>query len=933
MKASHILLIAALIVGVAGIVPVSAELTTVSEGGVVFVGEEGLAFSGVAAGTTICWFASGDDPLIDAPSATYVCQGPGMEVISPATFQTRTGNWYLQGTNTVAINVLMPAIDVRIYNSATATEMTDGIVIKEGTAMTFRLDSNLYEGILSRPNYGAGDATGIKVVVVDAGGTVYTALCNDATLSISSLINLFPSTVQYYLPGNSASPTAIAPNWYLDLPDYPTGTYTFYAQVNLNSLRDNLGKVTGVTESEEKTLDIVNDFVNIDTNKNSIIRNNDFSVTITGRPDEYYVLWVTGTHNITAPNTAPYIKANQNGVIIADVIAGAYTFDGTTTVASDVCQVAPASGSYYARVKLSDSGSRTIGFGTESSANIQTYTIRTDYYTGVAPAAEDILSNTTEITVEKGDVTITASGKTTFAMGEEIVLSGGNTDSDGTWLFITGPNLPIKGGSIEDPFTGVITGGFLDSMALWTEESVMADDTWEFKWNTKGISLTPGTYTIYAVNTPTNNNDLEACDAIYDTLTLTLTAPQLTVSMPRHSFTPGETININGTAGGTPTVGVAIWILGDNYLNQITESISDTGSFAYELNSYPMGEGQYTVFVQHPMENDMFDIDLQSNNPAAGQTAVVRPILDAVNIIGFLPSRFIISGPGSLKYPAVADALEAELSAPAIDDTYIREEFIIGTPWIAVDPIPDQNQGDTVVITGTSNLPAGEEISISGGLAGTGASALYGTTNVIDGGGFNNTWTYSLDTTGFFAGTYNLSIISTGIEAEETAQFTLLKQEPSTITITRTLSQGWNLISVPVNNATMRSEGALYPTAFFYDTGTAEYQSVSLSALSPGTGYWVGAYADTNITYAGNALDELSMAASDGWNMLGTLSMETATSSLQPDAGLITSVYAYNPEQRIYFAPGILTPGSGNWVDATEACTIALTSSPPEGPA
>ena len=930
MKASHILLIAALIIGVAGIVPVSAELTTVAEGGAVFVGEEGLTFAGSPAGTTICWFAPGDNPMTDAPSATYICQGAGNEVISPATFQTRTGNWYLEGTSTVAINVLMPAIDVRVYNSATNNEMTNGKAIKEGTSTTFRLDSNLYEGIISRPYYGAGDATGIKVVVVDPDSTTYTALYNDETRNTSYLTNLFPTTVQYYLPGNSVAPTTLAPNWYLDLPDYPTGTYTFYAQVNLNNLQNNLGTVAGVTKSEVKTLDIAKDFVNIDSNKNSIIRNNDFSVTITGRPDEYYVLWVAGTSNISAPDTVPYIKANQNGVIIADVIAGAYTFDGTTTVASDVCQVAPASGSYYARVKLSDSGSRTVGFSTDATTNIQTYTIRTDYYSGVAPAAEDILSNTTEVTVEKGDVTINASGKTTFAMGEEIVLSGVNSDSDGTWLFMTGPNLRSSGAPLSDPTDGVVTGGSLNSNPVpgsWTPENVGADNTWEFKWNTKGISLSTGTYTIYAVNTPTNNDDLEPCDAIYDTLTLTLTAPQLTLSMPRHSYTPGETIHINGTAGGTPTAGVATWILGDNYWYRSSESVSETGSYACELNSYSMGEGQYTVFVQHPMENDMFDIATMYNFPCAGQISVTRPILDP-----FAP-LFILSGPGSLKYPAVADALEAELSAPAIDDTYIRDEFIIGTPWITVDPIADHNQGDTIEITGTSNLPAGEEITFSGGMAGTGASALYGNTRIVDGGGLNNTWTFSLDTTGFFAGTYNLSIVSTDIEAEEDTQFTLLKQEPSTITITRPLSQGWNLISVPVNNATIRSEGALYPTAFFYDTGTAEYQSVSLAALSAGTGYWVGAYADTNITYAGNALNELSMPASDGWNMLGTLSMETSASSLQPNAGIITSVYAYNPEQRIYFAPGILTPGSGNWVDATEACTIDLTTTPPEGPA
>ena len=504
MKVFHILFGAILFIGMAGIAPVAAELTTISQGGVAFVGEEGLTFlnGGVAvpAGTVLEWYASGDTPGISVPSATYTCQGTGNEVIAPSIFQTRTGNWYLSGTATAVIKVLMPSIDIKAFNSATAEDMTNERVVKTNTYITFRLDSNIYEGIMSRPNYVAGDITGIKVILVDEEGTVYTALFDyDIFLTTSALTNLVPTTSQFYLPSSSAVATTLSPNWALDLPDYKTGVYTFYAQVNLNNAKDNVGTVTGVTKSNVYTLEVGKDDVKVEANKDTVVRNNDFSVTITGRPNEYYVLWVKGTSSITAPDTAPYIKSNQDNVFVAGSAqgnnAGIYQFRAGQSVASDV---SVAGGDGYAMVKLSSSGTRTVGFGTDETTKDYSYTIRTDYFPGnpfavppVTVVASNPTSDITTVNIEKGCITILTSGDGLYYMGEEIALSGTNTDSDYTWLFITGPNLPTKGGSLEDPYDGVNSAknaagiiispfypdGQLDSFAAWRGKIIGEENT------------------------------------------------------------------------------------------------------------------------------------------------------------------------------------------------------------------------------------------------------------------------------------------------------------------------------------------------------------------------------------------------------------------------------------------------------------------------
>lgn len=536
---------------------------------------------------------------------------------------------------------------------------------------------------------------------------------------------------------------------------------------------------------------------------------------------------------------------------------------------------------------------------------------------------------------EAGDgISITAENGTCFSLGDTIKISGTNERTTETWLFLKGTNLPVDGGMLWNPSDMAVTGGTTWN-GIWYGTIVENDSSWEFLWDTMGMPLDPGAYTVYAVTTPTAYRDLESEGADFSPLSLTLTEPTLTAVMPHSSYLPGDEILITGTATGSPNQGLYVWILGDNFVYTATETVSADGTFDWAFNSSYLGEGQYTAFVQHPMYNDQFDIALQMNNPTSGQMAIIRPVLDARvmdPLTGNYPPRFIIYGPGSLKYPDTADALESELSTPVIDDSYVRQDFLIGAPWITIDAIADQYIGDTISLSGSTNLPAGTVITISGGIAPTNTSIVYGNATVSDGGGFNNTWTYNFKTIGFVAGNYSLTASSIAPDAEGMAELILLNREPLALSLTRPLTPGWNLISVPVENATIRTDGELNPTVFCYNTTTSEYQDINISSMSTGIGYWVGAYTQANITFTGDALSKFSVGASEGWNMIGSVSMDTPRSSIEANVGSVISVYAYNTEGRIYFTPPTLTPGSGNWVNTAEDCTLTVTATPPPAP-
>ena len=105
---------------------------------------------------------------------------------------------------------------------------------------------------------------------------------------------------------------------------------TRYLQTNLNKIKDNYkapdgSDYTGKTVTALKTIAITGDTVKIVASKDTVVRGNQFSVTVTGRANQAYYLWVKGTSSMdgTTGNQPPLMAASQEGVA-NDPVAGPY---------------------------------------------------------------------------------------------------------------------------------------------------------------------------------------------------------------------------------------------------------------------------------------------------------------------------------------------------------------------------------------------------------------------------------------------------------------------------------------------------------------------------------------------------------------------------------------------------------------------------------
>ena len=223
--------------------------------------------------------------------------------------------------------------------------------------------------------------------------------------------------------------------------------------------------------------------------QDSVIRSNPFTITISGEAETEYDVSIEGVSN---SDVNPQLQPGQIGLV--SVISP----DGTS-----------------ATFKTDASGKRTVQYNTAADTTDKTYTIR------VTNTNDENDWDEVKVKVEKGAVTITASGDGSYYIGSEITLSGTNTDSDTVYLFITGPNLDSNGEKLLDLGTSAVNGG--------SEVAVKTDNTWEKKWNTAQTGLDTGAYTIYATSTDVGKNSLSSTE--YATVSVSLKQP---FGLPEH---------------------------------------------------------------------------------------------------------------------------------------------------------------------------------------------------------------------------------------------------------------------------------------------------------------------------------------------------------------------------------------------------------------
>jgi PGF-CTERM protein len=526
---------------------------------------------------------------------------------------------------------------------------------------------------------------------------------------------------------------------------YPVGTYTVFAESALNKMKDNYKNAgadyTGKTVSQTGTVTLVSDTVKIEANKDSVVRSKPFSITVTGKPSTQYYVWVKGTNSMLGgyDDVPPMININQEKVYFDSALnAGAwhiaaathpigdyqYENGATKSIWENVATDANAQTAqnwnrtrYYALINTSTSGTRTVEFVTNNWTKAQKYTIRveqnfpqtasgygTTYNTGT------VKSDEVDVKVEKGAVTIVAAGDQSYYLGEEIKFSGTNTETYKTYLFIMGPNLKSKGSNIQkdDPRLYQVTDGDASTFKV---VDVNGDNTWSWKWGTSNVALDAGTYTIYAVSQPRDNDGDHLASAAYGTVSIIIKKPFVSATASQSTVAQGDKLFITGTAEGNPK-GVMIWILGKNYPTSAsgvkTESVNSDASFKYEVTQattkylYP---GQYFVVVQHPMQNDEFDVKVAGAamvdvyNMKLGNTAAGTRI-------------FTLLGAGSLQGSDAAEALVQGINDPNVDDTYTKLQFLIEVPVIRIDAIGDKRVGDKFTITAQTNLAVDDEVLV-----------------------------------------------------------------------------------------------------------------------------------------------------------------------------------------------------------------------------
>src|SRR5208337_9845 len=404
-------------------------------------------------------------------------------------------------------------------------------------------------------------------------------------------------------------------------------------------------------------------------------------------------------------------------------------------------------------------------------------------------AGSSIKSDEVDINVQKGAVTIVAAGDQSYYLGEEIDFSGTNTESYQTYLYIIGPNLPTNGAQIQnsDPRNNKVVDG---DASTFEAVSVNGDNTWSWKWGTSNYALDAGTYTIYATSQPNDASDLQ--NTAYGTVSIIIKKPFVSATASQSTVAKGDNIFITGTAEGQPSA-VGVWILGKNYAQRYTTAVNSDASFSYEIKqevTKTLASGQYFVVVQHPMQNNIFDVDLDTNTASSTYGYVINRKLQAQGGTGTATAIFQLLGAGSLQGSDAAEALAVGIDNANVDDTYTKLQFLVEEPVIQIDSIGDKHVGDKFTITAATNLAVDDEILVqiySSSFKPTDKSqsgefsGATGTVKVTQGSSGMNLISFDVDSSTFKPDEYIVTESAVIQDATGTALFNVLETSATTV--------------------------------------------------------------------------------------------------------------------------------------------------------
>ncbi|MCZ0860746.1 PGF-CTERM sorting domain-containing protein [Methanocorpusculum sp. MG] len=571
--------------------------------------------------------------------------------------------------------------------------------------------------------------------------------------------------------------------------DATAGTYTAQAEfTNYKPFSDNAKKSNTVSFTVQSTS------LSLTADKDSVVRSNPFTTTIQGDSKKVYFIYVEGTDE-----NQPYLLPGQSGY---------QSQYNTIPVTSSNSPISPAvnnntvdvSGQKYhswGYFETDASGKRTVQFNTQDNTDDKTYTVRVITVNGNVKGDD---YDTVKVKVEKGSVTISASGDGSYYLGDEIKLTGTNTDSSYIFLFIDGPNLGYS--------DGVVLKNLPDQTAAYSATNpidVKTDNTWEYKWDTSNIALDTGAYTIYATSKLTNGkassaikltedlnskfnvygtvlvsgtNDYYAVklsDSEYATISVSLKQPFLSANPSGTVVAKGDKIYIRGNAEGNPN-SLYLYMFGPNYYEKYSVSVETDGSYEKKIEiPSSLASNQYFVVVQHPMYNGQFDAYEEKG------VFMIRNTTTG----GSQQGSFVVTGANKLQGSQAADALTKMIDSSNIDDIYTKLTFNVEEAWIRINTVGDQATGTKFTISGTTNLAVDDQVLVevkSSSFDVTDKSSTSMTSGVsqavkvVKGDGTDNVWSVEVDSTNWKLDEY--TVIASGIEADvsTTQNFNLVEK-------------------------------------------------------------------------------------------------------------------------------------------------------------
>ena len=156
----------------------------------------------------------------------------------------------------------------------------------------------------------------------------------------------------------------------------------------------------------------------------------------------------------------------------------------------------------------------------------------------------------------------------------------------------------------------------------------------------------------------------------------------------------------------------------------------------------------------------------------------------------------------------------------------------------------------------------------------------------------------------------------------------------SVLTLSTSLSEGWNMVSMPVEagGASSKTFGAALPEGcgdrFQWQPAQGSYQTFGNEETLPaGQGAWTFCESSGTATVKGTPVSssEKTVSVEGGWNQVGPFETTLAPGEVVQDpSGILEmgSWFGWDSSQGQYVEPAELTPGAGYWVFATGSGTL-----------